>query len=170
MEAYHHTFTFYTVAIRRPRLMLQTIMAILRNCTEYQQYQASGGQGISQDIRVECLNGHSLQGKRSVGDDTQLVLTFTFSEEVPLNCDADCLDNLALNLYFKAWDLELRIALETIHLTIMNENSLDEENVTLSGTLAISDTTQKTCGTGRSLSEDETFCCKLAWQCSACMI
>ena len=110
---------------------------------------------------MQCLNKRSLQGKRSVGDDTQLVLTFTFSEEVTLNCDADCLDNLALNLYFKAWDLELRIALETIHVTVMNVNSLSEENVTLTDTLVMSGTTQKTCDTGRILSEDETFCCKL---------
>ena len=114
---------------------------------------------------MQCLNRRSLQGKRSVGDDTELELTFTFSEEVPLNCDADCLNDIALNLYFKAWDLELRIALETIHVTVMNVNSLSEENVTLSGTLAINHATQMTCDPGRILSEDETFCCKLA--CSA---
>ena len=153
-------FTFYTVAVQRPRLTLQAIMSILRNCTVYQQYQASGGRGIPQDIRVQCLSRRSLQGKRSVGDDTQLVLTFTFSEEVPLSCDADCLDNLALNLYFKAWDLEIRITLETIHVTVTNVNSLGEENVTLSGTLAINEATRKACDTGRILSEDETFCCK----------
>ena len=164
-KAIHHISIFLTVAVQKPKLTLQAIMVILRNCTVYQQYQASGGRGIPQDIRVQCLNRRSLQGKRSVGDDTELELTFTFSEEVPLNCDADCLNDIALNLYFKAWDLELRIALETIHVTVMNVNSLSEENVTLSGTLAINHATQKACDPGRILSEDETFCCKLA--CSA---
>lgn len=138
-------------------------MAILQNCPEYHQYRAqtTGSSRLPPaNITAVCTRS-SQQGKRSV-DGTFLKLTFTFSEQVPLNCDTVCLDNIAWNLFFAALDLEARIASETLLITLMDLSSLVENNVTLNNALTISPKPQKNCNTGSILSADEQFCCKFA--------
>ena len=98
--------------------------------------------------------------KRSAAEVGTLVVTFTFSEEIPFDCDFECLDKITWDLRFQFYEAQWRVATGLV-LTVTNLETSEQVNVTLSGELeADNDEPQITCTSGRVLSQDQDVCGK----------
>ena len=98
--------------------------------------------------------------KRSAAEVGTLIVTFTFSEEIPFDCDFDCLDKITWDLRFQFYEAQWRVA-SGFALTITNLETSEQVNVTLNGELeADNDEPQITCTSGRVLAQDQEVCGK----------
>ena len=98
--------------------------------------------------------------KRSAAEVGTLVVTFTFSEEIPFDCDFDCLDRISWEVRFQFFEAQWRVA-NGLALSVTNLETSEQVNVTLKGKLeADNDDPQITCTSGRVLSQDQDVCGK----------
>ena len=98
--------------------------------------------------------------KRSAAEVGTLVITFTFSEEIPFDCDFDCLDRITWGLRFQFYEAQWKVA-NGLALSVTNLETSEQVNVTLKGKLeADNDEPQITCTSGRVLSQDQEVCGK----------
>ena len=107
-----------------------------------------------------CIHWSSISpsrssGKRSATEVGTLIITFTFSEEIPFDCDFDCLDRIGWILRFQFFEAQWRVA-SGLALTITDLETSKQVNVTLNNELQPeSDDPQETCTLGRLLSQDQ---------------
>ena len=98
--------------------------------------------------------------KRSAAEVGTLVVTFTFSKEIPFDCTSDCLDKITLGLRFQFYEAQRRVA-TGFALTVTDLETSEQVNVTLEGELeADNDEPQITCTSGRVLSQGQDVCGK----------
>ena len=98
--------------------------------------------------------------KRSAAEVGTLFVTFTFSEEIPFDCDFDCLDRITWDLRFQFYEAQWKVA-TGFALIVTDLETSEQVNVTLKGELETdNDEPQITCTSGRVLSQDQDVCGK----------
>ena len=130
-------------------------------CLARQKFREYKGEDtpIPDSIKAACKRKGGRR-KRSAAEVGILVVTFTFSEEIPFDCDFDCLDRIMWGLRFQFYEAQWRVA-SGFALTITDLETSEQVNVTLKGELeADNDEPQITCTSGRVLSQDQDVCGK----------
>ena len=130
-------------------------------CLARQKFREYNGEDtpIPASIEARCKQNGGRR-KRSAAEVGTLVVTFTFSEEIPFHCDFDCLDRITWGLRFQFYEAQWRVA-TGFALTVTNLETSEQVNVTLKGELeADNDEPQITCTSGRVLSQDQEVCGK----------
>lgn len=130
-------------------------------CLARQKFRESRGKDtpIPEFIEFQCKQMES-RSKRSAAEVGTLIVTFTFSEEIPFDCDFDCLDRITWDLRFQFYEAQWRVA-TGFNLTVTDLETSEQINVTLKGELeADNDEPQITCTSGRVLSQDQEVCGK----------
>ena len=130
-------------------------------CLARQKFREHRGEdtSIPPYIEAKCkpMGGRR---KRSAAEVGTLVVTFTFSEEIPFDCDFDCLDRISWEVRFQFYEAQWRVA-SGFALTVTNLETSEQINITLNGELqADNDDPQITCTSGRVLSQDQDVCGK----------
>ena len=130
-------------------------------CIVRQQYRKIFGEGapIPAYIEAQCTEGDS-RHRRSVGEVGTLILTFTFSEEIPFDCDLNCLNRISWILRFQFFEAQWRIS-SGLTLAMANLETSEQLNITIHDKLQPqTDDPQIACTTGRILSQDQEVCSK----------
>lgn len=149
------------IAIKKRVLKYQAFVVTNETCIVRQRYKKIYGENASIPafIEAQCSPSRS-SGKRSATEVGTLVITFTFSEEIPFDCDFDCLDRIGWILRFQFFEAQWRVA-SGLALTITDLETSKQVNVTLNNELQPeSDDPQETCTLGRLLSQDQECCSK----------
>ena len=131
-------------------------------CLARQRFKEIRGKGVTVPafIEAQCKASGSRR-KRAVTDNGTLVLTFTFSEEIPFDCDASCLDTISWTLRFQYYEAQWRIA-TGLALTITDVETSEQLSITVKEELELeTENPQVTCTPGRILSQDQEVCSKL---------
>lgn len=114
---------------------------------------------VSAYIEAQCRQSGSTR-KRSTDEVGTLILTFTFLEEMPFDCNFDCLYRISWTLLYKFNEAQRKVAYG-LTLTVTNLETSEQVNVTLNKELQPeSDDPQVTCTSGRILSQDQEYCSK----------
>ena len=130
-------------------------------CLARQKFRQYKGEDtpIPASIEARCKQNGGRR-KRSAAEVGTLVVTFTFSEEIPFDCDFDCLDRISWEVRFQFFEAQWRVA-NGLALSVTNLETSEQINVTLKGKLeADNDDPQITCTSGRVLSQDQDVCGK----------
>ena len=164
-----HTELIYYLALCMLLAIKQRVLKITgwvksnETCLARQRYKEICGEDapVPAFIIAQCQS--ESRHKRSAAEVGTLVLTFTFSEEIPFDCDFDCLDRISRTLRFQLYEVQWRVA-NGLALSATNLETSELVNFTLQGELqADNDDPQITCTSGQILSEDQEVCGK-NWQ------
>ena len=132
-----------------------------QTCLARQRYKEICGEDapVPAYIETQCKQSAGRR-KRSGAEVGTLVLTFTFSEEIPFDCDFDCLDRISWTLRFQLYEVQWRVS-SGLALSATNLETSELVNFTLQGELqADNNDPQITCTSGQILSEDQEVCSK----------
>ena len=135
----------------------------METCLARQRFKEIRGEDapVPAFIEAQCKSSESRR-KRAVANSTgTLVLTFTFSEEIPFDCDDSCLDTMSSTLHLQYYEAQWRIATD-LPLTITDLETSEKHNITVKEVLQLEDDNpQVTCTSGRILSRDQEVCSEL---------
>ena len=152
---------FIRLAIKKREMEYKATVEPNVTCIARQQYQKIFGEGapIPGYIEAQCTESES-RSRRSVENVGTLILTFTFSEEIPFDCDIDCLNRISWILRFQFFEVQWRVR-SGLTLTMTVLEASEQLNITLHTELQPqTDDPQITCTTGRILSQDKEICSK----------
>ena len=136
-------------------------MSSNETCLVRQKFKEIHGEDapIPAFIEAQCRPSESRR-KRAVADNGTLVITFTFSKEIPFDCDDSCLDTISWRLRFQYFEAQWRIA-TGLALTFTDLETFEKLNITVEGELQLIDENpQVKCTLGRILSQDQEVCSK----------
>ena len=159
-----NSFLFILTAIKKRVLVLEGQATSNTTCLARQRYKDIRGEDapIPAYIEAQCKAGESRR-KREVADTGTLVLTFTFSEEIPFDCDDSCLDTISWTLRFKYYEAQWRIA-TGLALTFTDLETSEKLDITVTEELELEDENpQIKCTLGRILSQDQEVCSKFGY-------
>ena len=135
----------------------------METCLARQRFKEIRGEDapVPAFIEAQCKSSESRR-KRAVANSTgTLVLTFTFSEEIPFDCDDSCLDTISWTLRFQYFEAQWRIA-TGLALTLTDLETSQKQNITVKEELQLEDENpQVTCTPRRILSQNQEVCSKL---------
>ena len=157
----YHSNIFIPLAIKKPVMKYKAQVESNETCTARQKFKEIHGEdtAIPAFIEAQCKRSGSRR-KRLVADGGKIFITFTFSAEIPFDCDFDCLDRISWTLRFQFFEAQWRVA-SGLKLTITDLETAEQLNVTLNEELQPeTDDPQVTCTSGRILSQDQGFCSK----------
>ena len=149
------------LAIKQRVLKITGYVHSNETCLARQRYKEIRGEDapVPAYITAQCKQSAG-RHKRSGAEVGTLVLTFTFSEEIPFDCDFDCLDRISWTLRFQFFEAQWRVA-NGLALSFTKLETSELVNVTLEGELqADNDDPQITCTSGQILSQDQEVCGK----------
>ena len=131
-----------------------------KTCLARQRYKEIHGENapIPAFIAFQCKQSES-RHKRTAAEVGTLIVTFTFSEDIPFDCDVNCFDRISWTLRFQFFEAQWRIA-TGLALSVTNLETSELINVTLQGKLTADDDAQITCTSGQILSQDQEVCGK----------
>ena len=157
----YHSNIFIPLAIKKPRIIYIAQVESNETCLVRQKFKEIHGENtpIPAFIEAQCKRSGSRR-KRLVADGGKIFLKFTFSAEIPFDCDFDCLDRISWTLRFQFLDVQYKIA-SGLSLTMTDLETSEQLNVTLHEELQPeTDDPQVTCTSGQILSQDQGFCSK----------
>ena len=149
------------LAIKKRVLEYKGKVESKETCLVRQKFKEIQGEDapIPAYIEAQCKKSKRRR-KRLVDEVGTLFLTFTFSEEIPFDCDFDCLDRISWTLRFQFFEVQWKVA-SGLSLTMTNVETSEQLNVTLNEELQPeTDDPQVTCTSGRILSQDQEYCSK----------
>ena len=160
MCLFHLHFSYHLLAIKKSNLLITGWVESNETCRPRQEYKERFGSNvpIPAHIEFQCRQSGN-RHKRSTMEEGTLIITFTFSEEIPLNCDFECLDRISWTLRFQFYEIQWMVA-TGLTLSVVNLETSEQVNVTLMGELQADSDLQITCGPGQILSQDQRFCSK----------
>ena len=153
-------FSYHLLAIKKSNLLITGWVESNETCRPRQEYRKRFGSNvpIPAYIDFQCRQSGS-RHIRSATDEGTLIVTFTFSEEIPFNCDFECLDRISWTLRFQFYEIQWRVA-TGLTLSVVNLETSEQVNVTLMGELQAESELQISCALGQILSQDQGFCSK----------
>ena len=130
-------------------------------CIARQRFKEIRGESAPIPAYIEAQCGVSeRRHKRLVADVGTIILTFTFSEEIPFDCDFNCLDTISWKLRFQFFEAQWRVS-SGLTLTMTDLETSEPLNLTLHDNLQpLKDDPQVTCTSGQMLSQDQEICSK----------
>ena len=159
----YHSNIFILLAIKIRIMEYKGQVESNETCLFRQKFKEIYGQDtpIPASIEAQCKRSGSRR-KRLVADGGKIFLKFTFSAEIPFDCDFDCLDRISWTLRFQFLDVQWKIA-SGLALTMTDLETSEQLNVTLHEELQPeTNDPQVTCTSGQILSQDQGFCSKSA--------
>ena len=157
----YFSYPLYVIAIKKRVLSFKAVVVTNETCIVRQKYKEIRGENapVPAYIEAQCRQSGSTR-KRSTDGVGTLILTFTFLEEIPFDCNFDCLDRIGWILLFKFYEAQWKVAYG-LTLTVTNLETSEQVNVTLNKELQPErDHPQVTCTSGRILSQDQEYCSK----------
>ena len=155
-----YLFIFILLAIKKRILKIAGYVESNETCLVQQNFRKyNTNVTFPKYIEAKCKQSSS-QRKRSAAEVGILVITFTFTEEIPFNCNFDCLDRIGATLRFQFFEVQRRVA-SGLALSVANLETSELVNISLQGELqADNGDSQITCTSGQVLSQDQEFCSK----------
>ena len=151
MFIFHLHFSYHLLAIKKSNLLITGWVESNETCRPRQEYKKRFGSNvpIPAHIEFQCRQSGN-RHKRSAMEEGTLIITFTFSEEIPLNCDFKCLDRISWTLCFQFYEIQLMVATGST-LSVVNLETSEQVNVTLTGELQADSDLQITCADCRGI-------------------
>ena len=155
-----HSLHVIFSAIKKRVLVFRGSVTLNQTCLARQRFKEILGEDvpIPAYIEAECKSRES-RHKRAIANNTgTLVLTFTFSEEIPLDCNFSCLNRIRWKLRNQYFEVQWKIA-SGLSLTITYSDISEQLSLILEGNLEVeSDSPLITCTPGGVLFKDQGYC------------
>ena len=160
MCVFHLHCSYHLIAIKKSHLLMTARVESNEKCRPRQEYKKRFGSNVPIPAHMEyqCRQSGS-RHIRSASDEGILIITFTFSEEIPFNCDFECLNRIRLTLGFQFYKFQWRFA-TGLTLSVVNLETSEQVTLTLMGELQADSDLQITCASGQILSQNQGFCSK----------